>query len=125
MNIALWVVQGLAALAFLAAGFGKVTQSKEALAKSLPWSAEFPLGFTRFIGAAEILGALGLIVPAVTKIAPVLTPIAAVGLAIVMVSAAIFHAMRKEYNSIAPSVVLLLLALFVVIGRFALAPITG
>lgn len=125
MNIALWIVQVLVALAFLAAGAMKVAQPKEALVKAMSWTGEIPFGLVRFIGVAEILGALGLIIPAVTKVAPALTPIAAIGLALVMLLAVGFHVSRKEYSNIAPNIVLLLLALFIVIGRFSLSPITG
>jgi uncharacterized membrane protein YphA (DoxX/SURF4 family) len=119
MNIALWVAQGLVALFFLTAGIPKLTQPMPTLAKRLPWAPSLPAGFVRFIGAAEIVGAIGLIVPAATKIAPVLTIAAAIGLAVVMVSAIIFHATRKEYTNIAPSVVFLLFIAFVLVGRLA------
>jgi len=72
MNAALWVAQILLALAFGAAGIIKITQPHEKLAASMGWPSDFSPGFVRFIGAAELLGALGLILPAVTGIAPVL-----------------------------------------------------
>jgi putative oxidoreductase len=81
--------------------------------------------FVRFIGTAELLGAIGLILPALTRIAPVLTPAAASGLVVVMLSAIVFHATRKEYRQIGGNILLLLLAAFVVYGRLALAPIVG
>ena len=124
MNIALWVIQALLAIAFLGAGIRKITQSQAKLTQSMLWVASTPLGFVRFIGIAEILGAIGLIIPAVTKIAPWLTPVAAIGLAITMVSAALLHMMRKEYAMMTPSIILLLLTLVVILGRFAWSPIS-
>ena len=123
MNIALWVVQVLLALAFLAAGVPKATQPIPALSKRLRWAKDMPAPFVRFIGVAEILGAIGLILPALTGILPWLTIAAATGLAIVMASAIIFHLMRGETNHIASNVVFLALLLFVVYGRLALAPL--
>ncbi len=123
MTIALWVIQALLALAFLAAGFPKAFQPIATLSKTLPWTASVPASLVRFIGAVEILGALGLILPGVTHIAPGLTVAAAIGLAVTMLLAAGFHARRGEYQRIAPSIVLFALALVIVIGRIALAPL--
>jgi len=123
MNIALWIVQGLLALAFLLAGFMKATQPVATLTKNMSWVSAVPIPFVRFIGIAEILGAIGLILPALTGILPWLTIAAGVGLVVVMLSAAIFHISRKEYPNIGPSVVLLLIAAFIVVGRLTLAPL--
>ena len=65
-----------------------------------------------------MLGAIGLILPAVLDVAPVLVPVAAVGLALVMVGAATTHLRRKETPMVVLNVVLLALALFVAWGRF-------
>ena len=118
MNIALWIVQALLAVAFLGAGAMKLTQPKEKLVTSLAWAESFSPTSIKLIGAAEILGALGLVLPALTGIAPVLTPLAAVGLAVVMLGAIVTHARRGETPMIAVNVVLLALALFVAWGRF-------
>ncbi|TMR90423.1 DoxX family protein [Nonomuraea basaltis] len=119
MNVALWVVAALLALAFLAAGAMKLAQPKEKLAASgMGWTEDFSSGAVKGIGALEVLGALGLILPAVTGIAPVLTPLAALGLALVMAGAAITHARRKETQMIAINAVLLILAAVVAWGRF-------
>lgn len=131
MSIALWIVQALLALGFLAAGFPKLLQPIPTLAKMLPWAAQVPVALVRFIGAAEILGAIGIVLPdalyrfGVLKVGffPALSVAAAIGLAVAMVSAVIFHIARKEYPNMAPSAVLFLLALFVIIGRLTLAPI--
>jgi putative oxidoreductase len=123
MNIALWVIQILLALAFLLAGVPKATQPIPTLSKRLTWAKDVPAPFVRFIGVAEILGALGLILPALTGILPWLTVAAAIGLAVIMVAAIIFHILRGETNRIAFNIVFLLLLLFVTYGRIALAPL--
>jgi uncharacterized membrane protein YphA (DoxX/SURF4 family) len=125
MNIALWIVQSLLALVFLASGARKLMPPQVALAKATPRLAELPLPLVRFIGAAELLGAIGLIVPAATKIAPVLTPAAAVGIALLMVGATLVNAKRREYAKIGLTCGLLLLAVFAVYGRLVLIPIAG
>jgi uncharacterized membrane protein YphA (DoxX/SURF4 family) len=117
MNITLWVMQILLALVFLASGLGKAIQPGEKLRAGLP---EFHPGVIRLVAAAEILGALGLILPGVTGIAPDLTPVAASGLSIIMIGAVLTHARRKEGKSVAMNLVLLALAVVVAVGRFAL-----
>lgn len=124
MTIALWVVQALLALMFLLVGFTKATQPMTKLAKQMPWTASVPAPGTRFIGVAEILGGLGLILPGLTHIAPVLTPLAAVGLVVVMLLASGFHARRGEYRQIAMNGVLLALALIIALGRFTAWPLS-
>jgi putative oxidoreductase len=123
MSIALWVIQGLLALAFLMAGFTKAAQPMSRLAKSLPWTATVPAPLVRFIGVAEILGALGLILPGLTHIATFLTPVAAAGLVLVMLLASGFHARRGEFQSMGMNAVLLILALVIVVGRFTAWPL--
>ena len=123
MNIVLWIVQGLLALAFLLAGFMKTFMPVETLKKNMAWVRVVPTPFVRFIGVSEILGAIGLILPAITGIGTWLTLAAAAGLVVVMVSASIFHASRREYSSIGMNVVLLLLAALVIVGRLTFAPL--
>jgi len=109
MLIALWILNGLLALVFLGAGSMKLLRPKEALVSSgMGYAADFTTAQVKLIGAVEILGALGLILPLLTQIAPVLTPIAAVGLAITMVVATTVHARRKE--SLVPTLILAALA---------------
>ena len=118
MNVFLWIVQGLLAVMFVMAGLMKASQPKEKLAASLPWVESFPLGVVRFIGVAELLGGIGLILPAVTGTAPILTPVAAVGLAVTMALAAVWHGRRKEFSAIGFNAVLLILSVVVAWGRF-------
>jgi uncharacterized membrane protein YphA (DoxX/SURF4 family) len=119
MNVVLWIVAGLLALAFLAAGGMKLTQPKEKLAASgLGWTEDFSPGAVKGIGALEVLAAVGLILPPLLKIVPVLAPLAAVGLILLMIGAGITHARRGESPMIAINVVLLILAALVAWGRF-------
>lgn len=118
MNVLLWVLQGVLAAMFLMAGVMKTALPKDKLAKNLPWVEDFSPAVVKFIGAVEFLGAIGLIVPAVTGIAPILTPLAAGGLAVVMVLAAITHARRREPSAIAFNAVLLIVAVVIAWGRF-------
>ena len=119
MNVALWIVQGLLAFAFIAAGAMKVFANEKDKAMSEKKSG--PTGPSRglitFIGMAEIAGSLGIVLPMATNIAPWLSPWAAVGLAIIMLLAIGFHVRRHE--SVAVPVILFLLAGFVVFGRFS------
>ena len=125
LNITLWIAQVLLAGMFIMSGFMKVAQPIEELAKMLPWASQVPAGLVRFIGLSELLGGLGLILPALLRIKPVLTAWAAVGLATVMLFASIFHASRGEYSAIGMNVVLALIALFIAWGRFKKEPITS
>jgi uncharacterized membrane protein len=119
MNVALWIVAGLLALAFVAAGLMKLSTPKEKLAERMAWVNDYSAGQVKAIGAVEVLGAIGLILPAVTGIAPVLVPLAAAGLAIVMVLAAIMHLRRGDgAAAVVPTIVLFALAVFVAWGRF-------
>ena len=84
-NRGLWVAQGLLALLFLFAGVTKLVLPIEAIAGPVA----FPGWFLRFIGVAETLGAIGLILPWLFKICPELTPLAASGLVIIMIGATV------------------------------------
>ena len=116
MNSALWVVQVLLAAAFIFAGVLKAFQYDRA-------KASLPRGLVTFIGVSELLGGLGLLLPALTGILPWLTPLAAVGLAVIMILAGIFHATRGEMSSIITNVVILALTVFVAYGRFVVLPL--
>jgi uncharacterized membrane protein YphA (DoxX/SURF4 family) len=119
MNVFLWIVQVLLAVAFLGAGAMKVSQPKEKLQPRMAYVEDFSANAIKGIGAAELLGALGVILPWATGIAKVLTPLAAVGLVVIMIGAILTHIRRKETNQIGVPVALLVLALIVAIGRFA------
>jgi uncharacterized membrane protein YphA (DoxX/SURF4 family) len=118
MNVALWILQAVLALLFIGAGAVKMIKPKDQLLERMSWAEDFSPPMVKFIGATEVLGGLGLILPALTGIAPILTPIAAAGLVLVMIGAAIVHLRRKEYSGLTAPVVLGLLALFVAVERF-------
>jgi uncharacterized membrane protein YphA (DoxX/SURF4 family) len=119
VNVLLWIVAGVLAAAFLGAGLMKLSQPRKKLADSgMGWAEDFGDGAVKGIGALEVLGALGLILPAALDIAPVLVPLAATGLALVMVGAAVTHARRREPQMIVANIVLLALAAFLAWGRF-------
>jgi uncharacterized membrane protein YphA (DoxX/SURF4 family) len=124
MNTALWVVQVLLALTFLMTGLMKVTQPIERLAKHMSWVKDSAPKTVRLIGVLEILGAVGVVLPALTGILPWLTPLAAVGLILTMIGATITHLRLNEPSHIPVTIVLLLLAAFVVYGRMSLVPIS-
>lgn len=125
MNTVLWIATVLLAVAFVAAGSLKLVRSKEQLkAAGQDWVDGFAPGAIKGIGAAEVLGALGLILPAVTGIAVILVPLAAVGLAVDMAGAAVTHVRRGgEGRELAVNVVLFALAVFVAWGRFGPYPL--
>ena len=113
MNLALWIVQGLLSAAFLMSGGMKLFAYEKYQKKAK--GPGISRGLATFIGVSELAGALGLILPLATHTAPLLTPLAALGLAIVMILAIGFHVKRKEPAT--PAAVLLILAIFVTIGR--------
>ena len=105
MLIALWIINGLLAVAYIGAGLMKASKPKEALATSgLNWVEDFSPTNVKLIGLSEVLGGIGLILPLLLDVAPVLTPIASTALTIVMIGAVVVHARRKE--SATPSIVL-------------------
>ncbi|HEX2832470.1 MAG TPA: DoxX family protein [Thermoanaerobaculia bacterium] len=122
LNIALWAAQILLALFFGAVGLMKTMTPIDELAKTIPLAGSLPF-LTRFIGISELAGALGLLLPAWTRILPVLTPIAGIALAVVMVLATGYHAMRGEFQSFPITIGLGALSAFVAWGRLTRAGI--
>jgi len=119
MNVVLWIIASVLAVAFLGAGTMKLTQSKEKLAASgMAWTEDFSPGLVKTIGLLEVLAAAGLILPAALDIVPVLVPLAALGLVALMLGAAITHARRREPQMIIVNLTLLGLAAVVAWGRF-------
>jgi putative oxidoreductase len=123
LNVGLWTAQILLAAMFGMAGFMKVSQPIDHLSAMVPFAAQFP-SLVRFIGVAELAGALGLILPAATRVLPMLTPLAATGLVVVMVLASCFHVSRGEISHLPITIILGSLAAFVAWGRFAKARIS-
>lgn len=125
LHFALWGVQGLLAFAFLGAGAMKLTTPVAELATSMNWVNSTPEPLVRFIGAAELAGALGLILPAALRILPMLTPVAAALLTVVMGLAVGKHLMIGEPAMVVPGLVLGALSAFVAWGRGLKAPISA
>ena len=123
MNIVLWVLQALVGAAFIAVGSMKVFRAEQAVSRGMQWVGEAPRSMVAFVGISEMLGGLGLILPALTGILPWLTPLAAACLAIVMILAAGFHFVRREHNGIPMNVVLFVLLAFIAVGRFVIVPL--
>jgi len=118
VNVLLWIFAALLAAMFLLAGLMKMTRPKEKLIPIMQWARTWSEGQLKALGAVEVLGAIGLILPRALNIAPVLTPLAAVGCAIVMFGATIVHTRMKDYKGIGMPAVLLILAIIVAAGRF-------
>jgi uncharacterized membrane protein YphA (DoxX/SURF4 family) len=117
MNIALWVVQALLAIAFLMSGLMKTLQYEKYKA-SAAWVKDVSRGLVTFIGVAEMLGALGLVLPLLLGLPAILTPLAAVGLLLIMLLATGSHLKRGESQVIVTNLVLGALAAFVAYGRW-------
>jgi hypothetical protein len=119
MNIALWIIASLLAVASLAGGAVKLAQPREKLAAvGWRWVDDFSDGTVKTIGALEILAAVGLVLPAVLDVAPVVVPLTAVCLVLLMLGAMITHVRRHEAPLIVVNLAIIALAGFVAWGRF-------
>ena len=121
MTRTLWIVQGLLALLFLFAGVMKLVMPIEEMTKQI----DLPGPFLRFIAVAEVLGALGLILPGLLRIRPGLTPLAAAGLVIIMIGATVLNLAVGTIAMALIPLVVGLLAAFVAYGRWRIAPHRG
>ena len=122
MNYVLWIVQGLLALIFLFTGGTKLILPIEVLTEQTP----LPGLFVRFLGVAEVLGAIGLILPGLLRIWPVLTPLAASGLVIIMIGATVLTLVGVVPVGAAMALIPLvvgILSAFVTYGRWRLVPL--
>jgi uncharacterized membrane protein YphA (DoxX/SURF4 family) len=121
MHYVLWIIQVLLALLFLFAGGMKLVLPLEAMKGEGP--VDLPGWFLRFIGVAEVLGGLGLILPGILKVRPGLTPLAAVGLVMIMIGATVTTLRGGMIGPALISAVVGLLAALVAYGRWRLAPL--
>ncbi|MQA01213.1 MAG: DoxX family protein [Streptosporangiales bacterium] len=120
MSVALWLVSGLLAVAFIVSGVAKATMSRDRLlATGQTGIAPFPMPVVRIVACCELLAVVGLFAPWLTGVVPALTPVAALGLVAVMSGAAVSHASLGEPRPVAVNLALLLAAGFVAAGRFA------
>jgi uncharacterized membrane protein YphA (DoxX/SURF4 family) len=120
MNITLWVLQVLLAVAFLAHGWLFLTPPAAVVEQM---NASLPRWFQVFLGVAEVLAAVGLILPGLTRVLPWLVTWAAAGIMIVTASATVFHLVRGENSSAAITLVLFVMAAFVAYARQRVLPI--
>ena len=119
MNVVLWIIAALLAVAIAASGVMKLVRTKEQLAGAgMGWTESYSAGQVKALGAVEVLAGIGLILPAVLDIAPILVPLAAVGVGLVMIGAIVTHARRGEKQALPVTVILLILAAVVAWGRF-------
>jgi uncharacterized membrane protein YphA (DoxX/SURF4 family) len=119
VETALWIVQVLLAAIFLVAGMTKLTQPRLKMAAGpMRWAADVSDAQFRAVGVVEVLGAIGLVVPAALGIAPLLTPLAAVGLVLTMVAAIRTHVRHADSDRLTVPIVVLALALFVAVQGF-------
>jgi len=117
LRVALWIAQVILAVMFCFAGFMKLTTPIAQLSAMMPWTGQVSELFVRVIGAVDLAGGIGILLPAATGILPRLTVLAALGCSVLQVFAIAFHVSRGEFNVLALNFVLLPLALFVLWGR--------
>jgi putative oxidoreductase len=122
MNIALWILQALLAAAFAAHGWMLVSPPPELLPIM---NEQLGVAFRLFLGVAEIAGAIGILLPAMTRKLPWVTPLAAGCLAFVVASATVLHLSRGETSSAVITAILFILAAFVCYARWGVRPITA
>ena len=117
LNIWLWIAQCLLAVFFLLSGAMHAFMPIEPAAKIAAWIASAPVALVRFIGITELAGAIGVVLPAATRVKPWLTPLAAAGLSLIMLLAMPVHITRGEVNMLGRNIAALSIAAFVVWGR--------
>ena len=125
MDVTLWIIAGVLAVAFTAGALAQLTMTKQrlrALGQSQHWVDDFDADQIKAIGTVKLIGAVGLILPGVLDVAPVLTPLAACGLALFMAGAATTRFRRREWTYLLGDLVYLSLFAFVAWGRFDLQP---
>ena len=121
MNIVLWVLQVLTAVAFGGHGFLMVANTQR-MVERVAWVRALPVPVVRVLGVIEILGALGVVLPGLTGVLPSLTVAAAGGLVAMMLLAMLFHVTRREWPNLALNLILGALAFAVAYGRSVIEP---
>lgn len=124
MNVMLWILAYLLAAVFAASGVAKLLTAREQQIDRTPYVEDFPQSVIRGIGVLEILGAIGLVLPALLDVATLLVPMAGAGLEITMVFAALVHIRRGDgFAAALPSIVLATLAVLFAWTRFGPYPL--
>jgi putative oxidoreductase len=122
MNSALWILQAILAVYFLITGISHFIVPP-GLPAQMSWMYQLSPGLHIISGSAEILAAIGLILPGVTRIQPRLIVLAGAGLVVVMAAAAVWHLQRGEVTNIVMNLLLAVFAGFVAYGRWRILPI--
>jgi len=122
-RIALWVMQWMLGISLIAAGVVKLALPFDQAVSMFPWAADVPVLFT-VTSVLDVLGGLGVILPALTRILPRVTVVAAVGVVLLMLSAVVFYLLRGEPAEIVANLVLAAIAAVIAWGRLAVAPVT-
>lgn len=126
MTVALWGAQlALAAVYGMAGGMHLLVSPDAMAGMGIAWALESPIWLVRLIGLAEVAGAVGIVLPALTRILPWLTPLAAIGLAAIQALAVPFHIVRDEFAPLPFNLLLFALCLPVVWGRMGTDPSPG
>jgi len=120
LHITLWIAQAVLAASLIWAAVMKLFQPIEVISAMWPWTYEVPVALVKFTGIIDLLGGLGLILPAMLRIKPGLTTVAACGVIVLMISASIFHISRGEASEIGVNILFAIIAAFVVWGRLHL-----
>lgn len=123
LNVALWIAQLALFTVFAVTGSAKVTMPVDRLAPMMAWVTDVPPALVRFIGIAELSGAIGVLLPSMTRVHSELTSLAALGLAVVMVLATPVHLLAGDTARAVVPLGLGALAAFVAWGRYAVVPI--
>jgi uncharacterized membrane protein YphA (DoxX/SURF4 family) len=118
MNLLTWILQIFLAVAFIGAGAMKILRNRQQLMERMEWVRTVSDSTVKIVGLVEVLGGLGLVLPALTGVAVWLTVAAAIGLSIVMVLAVITHVRLHEGSQALPAIVLLVLLIITIIGLF-------
>jgi hypothetical protein len=123
LHVSLWIVQILLAASLFWAGAVKLFQPVEKLSAMWPWTGQVDIALVKFMGIVDLLGAIGLTLPALIR-KPMIVPITAISIIVLMICAAVFHITRGESSQITVNIVFALLAGFVAWGRWKKTSIT-
>jgi uncharacterized membrane protein YphA (DoxX/SURF4 family) len=123
LNVFLWIAQVLLAAIFIWGSWMKFFTPVGKLSIMWPWVAQIPTGLLKFTATVDLLGGLGLILPALLRIRPILTPVAAIAIIVLMLVSSIFHITRGEASVIGANIFFALMAAFIAWGRLKKVPI--
>lgn len=123
LNISIWIAQVFVALSFCAGGVMKLALPISELAAMWPWTGDLPPAIVRLLGAIDLLGGAGILLPSLTRIRPRLAVLAAACGIALQCCAMVFHASRGEFAALPVNIVLGALCVFVLWGRWRKCPV--